>query len=89
MHRLSVRKASDMEREEVRAALGEVFEQVFGRPVAVRDALTAADVEGWDSLAHVTLMLAIERRFGVRFTGGEIASGETCGDLIELIGSKS
>lgn len=78
-----------MDREAIRCTLQEVFEQVFGRPVELRDKLTATDVEGWDSLAHVTLMLAVERKFDVRFTGAEIASGETVGDLIDLLAAKT
>ena len=78
-----------MDREEVRNTLEDVFEQVIGRRVEISDGLTAPDVDGWDSLAHVTLMLSIERRFGVKFTGSEIANGETCGDLINQLVRKT
>jgi acyl carrier protein len=46
---------------------------------------TAQDVAGWDSLAHVRIVLAAEQAFGVRFTTGEIASLKTVGDLVNLI----
>ena len=44
-----------------------VFEEVLGRHVDLHDETTSADVEGWDSVVHVMLILASERRFGVRF----------------------
>jgi acyl carrier protein len=46
---------------------------------------TAQHVAGWDSLAHVRIVLAAEQAFGVRFTTGEIASLKTVGDLVNLI----
>ena len=46
---------------------------------------TAQDVAGWDSLAHVRIVLAAEQAFGVRFTTAEIASLRTVGDLVNLI----
>jgi acyl carrier protein len=47
--------------------------------------LSARDVDGWDSLAHVRFMLAVEREFGVKFTAGEISSFKTVGDLVAAI----
>jgi acyl carrier protein len=47
--------------------------------------LSARDVDGWDSLAHVRFMLAVEREFGVKFTAGEISSFKTVGDLAAAI----
>jgi acyl carrier protein len=48
-------------------------------------ATTANEVDGWDSLAHVRIVVAAEQAFGVRFTTGEIASLKTAGDLVDLI----
>ncbi len=50
--------------------------------------MTAADVDGWDSLAHVSLVLAIEKKFKVRFAASEIASFKTVGDMVSCIDSK-
>jgi acyl carrier protein len=47
--------------------------------------MTAENVAGWDSLAHVRIVLAAEQAFDVRFTTGEIASLKTVGDLVNLI----
>ena len=49
---------------------------------------TAEDVEEWDSLSHIRLMVAVERRFKVRFTNAEIESMGNVGDLVDLIGAK-
>jgi acyl carrier protein len=50
--------------------------------------LTAADVPGWDSLAHVRLMLTIERAFQVKFSAAEISSFKNVGDLANVIVAK-
>jgi acyl carrier protein len=47
--------------------------------------LSASDVEEWDSLAHVSLILAIEHAFGIRFRVGEVEATRNLGDLAELI----
>ena len=57
------------------------------------DATTAADVDGWDSMAHINLIVAIEKKFGVKFTAADIASmrgeGQNVGRLVELIATKA
>lgn len=49
---------------------------------------TAADVEEWDSLSHIRLVVAIERKFGFKFKNSEIESLKTVGDLVNLIDTK-
>lgn len=46
---------------------------------------SAADVEGWDSLAHVSLITKVESRFGVRFRVSEVAELRNVGELLDLI----
>ena len=50
---------------------------------------TAEDVEEWDSLSHVRLVVAVERKFGFKFTNSEIESLKTVGDLVRLIQAKA
>jgi acyl carrier protein len=69
-------------------SLGEVFEEVLGRPVELRPETTAADVDGWDSVVHVMLVLASERKFGVRFESTEIANAGNVGEFVSLVESK-
>jgi acyl carrier protein len=57
--------------------------------IVVRPELTANDVPGWDSMAHVRLMLLVEREFQVRFPAAEVASLANVGDLVSLICRRS
>lgn len=77
-----------MTRDEIMEKLGGVFEEVFDRPVELREDTTAADIEEWDSIAHVTLILATEEEFGVRFDSSEIANASDVGEFVSLLESK-
>lgn len=77
-----------MSTEEIYRQLAGVFEEVLGQPVQLRPETTAADVDGWDSVAHVMLVLASERQFGVKFDGAEIASAANVGEFVDLVASK-
>ncbi len=68
--------------------LADVFEQVFDRRVELREHTTAADVDEWDSIAHVTLILATEEEFGVRFDSSEIANAGDVGEFVTPIETK-
>jgi acyl carrier protein len=49
---------------------------------------TGEDVEEWDSLRHVRLMIAIEKKFGIRFRNAEIEALQNIGDLVGAIDAK-
>jgi acyl carrier protein len=49
---------------------------------------TAADVEDWDSLSHIRLVVAIEREFGIKFSNAEIEGLQNVGDLVRAIEAK-
>jgi acyl carrier protein len=69
--------------------LNEVFQDVFDDDeISINRETTAEDVEGWDSLMHVTLLINIEKAFGVKFTSSEVARLKSVGDLIDLIDAK-
>jgi len=53
------------------------------------ETMTAEDVEGWDSLSHIRLMVSIEKRFKVKFTSAEVEKLRNVGDLLRAINSKS
>jgi acyl carrier protein len=62
--------------------LTNVFQEVFvDDDMALTDAMTAEDVDGWDSLAHVNLMFAIEQEFSFQFPGNELAEMKNIGAL--------
>jgi acyl carrier protein len=66
--------------------LTQVFHQVFDdEDIVLTPATTAANVPGWDSVMHITLMMSVERAFGVRFKSGEVAGLKNVGELIALI----
>jgi acyl carrier protein len=74
---------------EVRSRLAGVFRDVFDDPsIAIFDEMTAADVEGWDSLTHVTLIVAAEKAFDVKFTTRDIQSLQNVGGFVALIRKK-
>ena len=78
-----------MNRDEVVTTLRDVFRSVFDDDsIEITDATTAKDIEGWDSLAHVNLVVAVERRFGTSFTVKEINALSNVGDFIQLIERK-
>lgn len=54
----------------------------------VTPATTAADVPGWDSLAHIRFILAVEKGFGIKFRTAEISSFDNLGDLAAMIAQK-
>lgn len=56
--------------------------------VDINENTTADDVETWDSLSHIRLIVAIERKFGVKFKNSEIESMMNVGDLIKTLDAK-
>ena len=70
--------------------LTEVFQDVFNDDELEISRLTSAkDIEDWDSLTHVTLIVKVEKVFGVRFTSAQVASLQNVGELIDLIEQKA
>jgi acyl carrier protein len=74
-----------MTQAEVMAKLQTVFDDVFLEPVKLTTGLTAKEVPEWDSLTHVTLVLAVEAAFAVRFRMGEVEQAKTVGEFADLI----
>jgi len=71
------------------ATLTEVFQQVFeDYELAITRETTAADIESWDSLMHVSLLLVVEKRFRIRFSSSEVSSLMNVGMLVDLINAK-
>jgi acyl carrier protein len=69
--------------------LNQVFQQVFANAaLAIHVAMTPNDIDGWDSMAHVNLIAAVEQRFKIKFQTKELRAIKTVGDLATLIDSK-
>ena len=69
--------------------LQNVFWDVFDDDsIVLTDDLSANDIEEWDSLIHIHLIVAVEQMFGITFTSPEIVSSKNVGEFIELIETK-
>jgi acyl carrier protein len=72
------------------AKLSEIFHDVFDdENIVLGPQLTADDVDEWDSLAHVRLVLAVEKKFGLKFSAAEVGSLKNVGEFASLIEAKS
>jgi acyl carrier protein len=69
--------------------LQEIFRDVLNDPtLELTDGATAAELPGWDSLAHINVLFAIEETFGVRFRTGEFRRLESISDLKRTLAAK-
>jgi len=76
----------DMNREVILADLNDVFRDLFDdQSISLNDGTTAADVDGWDSLEHINLILAVEEKFNMKFTMGEVTGMKNIGEMIDII----
>jgi acyl carrier protein len=70
--------------------LTDVFHRTFDDDrLTLSRTMVAADVEDWDSLTHINLIVEIEREFGIKFTTREIAGLTNVGELMDLISRKA
>ena len=75
-----------MTREEVFEVLNEIFQDVFDDDeITVSETTTAADIDDWDSLEHITLIAAIEQKFSIKFDIKEVNSMESVGIMVDSI----
>lgn len=75
-----------MEREEIYERLNEVFQDVFDDDeLKVSDETTAADVDGWDSLMHITLIEAVEDEFDINFDMKTVVKMKNVGEMVDFI----
>jgi len=71
------------------SVLNEVFRQVFANPkLDIRPDMTPNDIDGWDSMAHVNLIAAVQLRFKIKFDTKELRKIRTVGDLGQLVDGK-
>lgn len=78
-----------MTEPEIYQRLGPIFHDVFDDDsIIVKPTLIAADVQEWDSLAHIRLIVAIEQAFHVRFSAAEASSFENVGQVVVSLVAK-
>jgi acyl carrier protein len=79
-----------MDDPQIYARLTEIFRDVFDADsIEVTPELTVKDVDGWDSLNHIRMILSVEKSFKTKFTTPEVARLQNVGDLVELIKSRT
>lgn len=79
-----------MAREDIKKQVQDIFRDILDEEdLILTDITTAQDVDGWDSLSHIQLVVAMEKHFKLRFTAKEILSWNNVGELIDSIASKS
>ena len=77
-----------MTREEIFEELNEVFSDVFDEEITVTETTTADDIEDWDSLEHINLIVAVENEFGLKFNIGEVNKMRNVGEMVDIIISR-
>lgn len=79
-----------MTEADVYATLSEIFEEVFLRDdLVLSAAMTADDVEGWDSFKQIEIVMALEERYGFKFKTRELDRLENVGDLVAVVMAKA
>jgi acyl carrier protein len=75
-----------MTREEGAERLITIMRDVFDTDdLQYRDSLAAGEVESWDSLSHIRFLVAVEQRFGFRFTSSEIDNFGNVGEVLDVV----
>jgi len=80
------KKMSESTLETVREIMIDVFD--VDDDLEINPATSAEDVEEWDSLSHIRLIVAIERQLGIKFKNSEIEGLKNVGELVLVIDSK-
>lgn len=74
---------------ELQDRLNRIFREVFDNDeINITPETTANDIDGWDSLSHVNLIVTIEAKFGIRFSQKELLTFKSVGDLLGSIRGK-
>ncbi len=78
-----------MQNDEIYSKLTSIFRDVFAEDhLVITPETTARDIKGWDSLAHVRLILTVERVLGLKFSAYEVNQMGNVGQLVNLIEAK-
>ncbi len=78
-----------MNKAEIYKKLNEIFREVFDdENIEVNANTTSADIEDWDSLEHINLIVAVENEFGIKFNMGEVTTMKNVGEMVEIISQR-
>ena len=74
---------------EIKERLQEIFRDIFDdEELEIREEMSAKDIEDWDSLAQINLIIAIEKEFGVKFNLEDVSKLKNIGEMLGLISLK-
>ena len=78
-----------MKKDKLLKKLEEIFRDVFdNEDLVISNATTADDIEEWDSLMHIHLMIAIEKEFNVTFNTSEVIALLNVGEFVDSLNGK-
>ena len=78
-----------MDKNQILEEVQEIFREVLdNEEIVLANETTADDIEEWDSLTHIQLIVAIEKHFNIKFTSKEILSWQNVGEMIDCISTK-
>ena len=78
-----------MENKEIYERLNNVFRDVFDDDsITVNENTTSDDIEDWDSLEHINLVVAVEQEFGMKFNMNEVTTMKNVGEMVDIIKSR-
>lgn len=78
-----------MDKNQILEEVQEIFREVLdNEEIELANETTADDIEEWDSLTHIQLIVAIEKHFKIKFTSKEILSWQNVGEMIDCIATK-
>lgn len=76
--------------DELLEKLTEIFRDVLDNDeIVLKPETSANDIEEWDSLTHIRLIVEIEKKLNIKFTSGEISGLNNIQDLLDIINSKN
>jgi acyl carrier protein len=78
-----------VDRSQIADRLQIIFREVLDPGVVLSDDLDASKVDSWDSLNHITLIVEIERQFGIELSTNELAGLRNVGDMLTLLQRKT
>ena len=72
------------------AEMQEIFRAVFDQPdLTIQRSSNASNIKDWDSLTHINLVMAVEKKYKIKFGLGELKELENVGDLIDTVARKT
>ena len=77
-----------MDRTNIFKRINTVFNNVLEDNIEIKESYTHYDVDGWDSLTHIMLIVEIEKEFNLKFTSSEMITWQNIGEMIDCIEKK-